>query len=326
MSQSKKSRRTRKASAPLLYPSEQRSWAKKLAYTLSEMAKQAKNAAGVPKANADTVARTLRGMGPDSPKVNSACGARMAVNMSSVHIPGFCSDGYKNTYDLANEAKDKGLKGSEAIRVSQRRKLVDEALKECTGVEPQQLYFGAVELTGAGIPFYGDICLILKPAAVSAETSILDRNSFDVDRSPCMERIGRLPVGEQGLARAKLLKSWAGAWGRNLAEMVTVRMHTMGFASGRRWTTGQVCRSIIDDEDYIEIAKVGGFNVHEIQEARLFAADVAIQAHISVCQQTGPTPSFTEMVWLHKRLNAQNALQNAGVKIRIVTRVGREKA
>ena len=42
---------------------------------------------------------------------------------------------------------------------------------------PDNIYFGAVEINGAGIRFYGDVCLVLKEGAVTQETTIL-RSKF----------------------------------------------------------------------------------------------------------------------------------------------------
>src|SRR4029079_16002742 len=61
---------------------------------------------------------------------------------------------------------------------------VDEALAKLTAGPKESIYFGAVELNGTGVRFYGDLCLILAPQNVPQTTVILESNSYDLVRPP----------------------------------------------------------------------------------------------------------------------------------------------
>ena len=312
--------------APFLQPAELRSWTQRLKLLLTQIARESRAPAGLHQANHETVQRTLRGMGPDSRTQRPECGIHMVVNIPAVHVPEFCSLGYKNVYELEAQAKAKGIPTSTAPRVSDRRRLVDTALHAGPGVEPSNLYFGAIELAGAGMHFYGDICLVLKAQALAPDTVVLDRNSFDVDRPPISDRINRLSPDARGAARASLLSSWAGRWKDDLAVMATLRLHALGAPVARRWTTGHVGRVMVDDEDYLEVLKLGRFGAADIQEARLFAGDVALEARITSRLGKAPAPRFEELVWRQRRVQAEVALRKAGIPVRVVTHTGRERS
>jgi hypothetical protein len=320
-----KSRRMRQSQAlartnpdGFLLAAEKQPWAERLRRLLNLIARRFKGEPGVHHANHDTVRRALLGMGPDNAYRHHDAGARMAVNLSSANVPEFCRHGYKNTYDLQASL------GAAAPRISERRERVDMALpiELC---KRRDVYFGAVELGGAGMRYYGDICLVLKAEAVAASTVVLDRNSFDVDRAPAVDRIRALPQAQQDGARAALLRSWSGVWARDLAAMTTIRMHSAGATGTRRWTTGHVGRALVDDEDYLEVLKHGSFGVDDIQEARLFAADAALDAYVTSRVLNGPMPRLEALIWRRRRVAAEVALRAAGIPVRVVTHLGRER-
>ncbi len=321
-----KPRKTKRQAAPhkprpFLLAHERQSWTERLRRLLLLLARTFKAEPGVHLANHDTVRRALLGMGPDSSSARPEAAACMAVNLSSAHVPSFCDDGYKNTYDL------QATRAPDVRRISDRRLRVDQALPLGPGGSPSQVYFGAVELAGAGMRYYGDICLVLKPAAVPADTVVLERNSFDVDRLPVLDRIRSLH-GEsaQHNARAQLLSSWSGRWVRDLPAMATIRMHMSGQTTARRWTTGHVAQAIVSDEDYLEVLKQGTFRAQDIQEARLFVADAALDAYIDSRTGSASPPRFEELIWHRRRLHAEIALRKAGIPVRVVTHVGRMRS
>lgn len=306
-------------SRDFLLPEERQSWSKRLQLTLLQISRRVKGQPGIQQANHEMVHRILIGMGPDNKIKHQESGARMAVNISSLNVPDFCNNGYRNTYDL------QAIMGNEAPRISARRELVDCALPMDATVNPNDIYFGAVELTGAGVRYYGDICLVLKPEAVPASTVILDRNSFEVDRSPSSDRIRSQPESFRDQARKSLLSSWSGRLGADVAAMTTIRLHSSGSTSTRKWTTGHISRGIVDDEDYIEVIKQGSFSVSDIQEARLFSADVALDAYIASRIGEASPPRFEALIWHRRRILSEVALREAGVPIRVVTHLGRER-
>jgi len=99
------------------------------------------------------------------------------VNIASVHVLDFVKNGYKNGYDLGRYRIGQDRQGN----TPKTRELVDDALPVS---DVSNVYFGAASLTGAGIRFYGDICMVLKGEVILASTVVLDRNSYDLVRQP----------------------------------------------------------------------------------------------------------------------------------------------
>jgi hypothetical protein len=77
----------------------------------------------------------------------------------------------------------------------------------------------AAELNGAGIRFYGDVCLVLKPAAIAPDTKVLDRNSYDVLREPFRSAVDRR-TGQDMKQRARryILMAIAGSFEGDLKQ------------------------------------------------------------------------------------------------------------
>ena len=65
------------------------------------------------------------------------------------------SEPYKNGYDLGQYRIGEPPPGKSL----KSREIVDRALPLQNGQKPNDVYFGAIELNGAGIRFYGDVCL-----------------------------------------------------------------------------------------------------------------------------------------------------------------------
>ena len=304
--------------------SESATWVDRLDRLMAAVQRSSPEDAGYASANRDCVAQTLRGAGPDSPPKDSepAAGARMVVNIPAAHVPDFCAASlrkdpkpYLNTYDLAPP-------GSSVLG---KRRQVDDALPLPAGQEAKNTYFGAVELNGCGVRFYGDVTLVLRPAAIDASTVILDRNSYDVIRAPASQRISARPDREQQQERCRLLASWSGEWGRDLAAMAMVMLMRALGTTARRWTTGQISQSLCNDEDYIEVLKKDSFGTGDLQEARIRAADAAHDALVASRMSRLPLPRLESMIWRHRRRRAEAALRAAGVPVRIVATEGRLK-
>lgn len=265
---------------------------------------------------------------PDNPVVHPGAGARMVVNMAAPHVPALCravdqgeSAPYKNCYDLA--ALRVGQAAPESP--SDRRLMVDAALPLPPGRSAGEVYFGAVELTGCGIRFYGDICLVLKPDAVAGDTVLLDRNSWDVAFAPVAGTVTARPQHLQHAARAEVLRSWSGTWRDDLGAMAARQVRTKLGDGLRRWTTGAMAEALRSDEDYMEVLRLGSFGTAQLQEARVAASDAAFDALVGDRLRRGPTPSLSSLLWRHRRARAEQALQRHRVPVRVVTTSGRTK-
>ena len=281
--------------------------------------KRGDHARDMAEANVDMVRRVFHGQGPDKDERDLARGARVAVNIAAVHIPAFCSAGcnaYKNTYDLQQTLTLGEIPIGDPIPV---RTLVDTVLAKITNEPPETIYFGAVEINGSGIRFYGNVCFIIKSEKVNAETVALDSNSYDLVRPP-ITPIGQAP----DLNKLELIaQAKAGLWANDTPNMAVLKTMAVRNVAERRLTTGQISDAVLDDEDYLEVLMVGSFGVGDLEESRTFAGDAAEQGQISEQLRLGPCPTLAELQWRKHRLAAVRALQNQGVRSRVVTTSGR---
>jgi len=298
------------------------SWSSMLNNLIAHRVRREKADLSFALANSDSIRRTASGLGPDGTKIDPRAGARMVVNISSAHIPALCAasaqgrtNAYKNCYDL-----DPTLS-----TISANRLLVDAALPLRAGTKAAQMYFGALEMSGIGVRFYGDVCLVLKREAVPQDTIILDRNSYDLVRSPHAQLVAATVPAAQEQARRTILRNWSGQWDKDLAAIAAIKAINVLGLRNRRWTTGQISAAVRDDEDYIEVLKAGSFGVADLQEARISAADAAHDALVHSRVATGSAPRFEALLWSDRRRSAEKALREAGVPLNIVVGSGRTR-
>jgi hypothetical protein len=272
-------------------------------------------------ANRETCIDIIGGRDLYSGKVDSDSGARMVVNMSAAHIPAFClasrsgsSTPYKNGYDLAKLRIGTPPPGS-------LRQTVDAALP--LAAPKEEFYFGAVELSGTGIRFYGDVCLVLKRDVIDSACVILDRNSFDLITAPLRDRIASSP--NPAVARKNEASNLSGRWREDLGYMAALKVMQFLGMRERRYTTGQVAEAMRSDEDYVEVLKHHSFSSQDLQEARLAAADASHDTFASDRVMHGPKPRLESLVWRHRRRIAEEQLKRERVRVLVVTTSGRAR-
>ncbi|HEV8444759.1 MAG TPA: hypothetical protein VGQ27_14845 [Steroidobacteraceae bacterium] len=272
--------------------------------------------------NIGSIAQVIAGLGPDDSKPKPGAGARVVFNMSCTHVPDFCKDSaagpdaYKNAYKFSP---------------SRKRVAVDEAVETCSGdfgskLNKEDICFGAVETSGTGIRFYGDLCLVLKPTPEQQDLLLIDRNSYDVARNPIAERVRKATtpsIGEPEARVAEMLP-WLGRWA-DLAHMLAMKIIRRLPLSARRWTTGQIAQAVLEDEDYCEVLYPKSFNAGDLAEVRVSAPDAAAESDIAHREQAGEAPSIHELAWRDQRRDARRALVKAKVPVRVVTTPGRLK-
>lgn len=264
-------------------------------------------------ANAEMIRRVVSGKGPDQSVADPGSGARTVMNIAAVHVPSVCNATYKNTYDLQRI----GGKGPSKIRDE-----VDNALRYAHGKAKEDVYFGAVEVNGSGVRFYGDFCFVLKSEAVDADTVVLSSNSYDLAREPCTP--AGQPLNQQYMTDH--LKKMTGKLSADLPNMAVAKTMETRSIADRRLTTGQVSDAILEDEDYMEVLKIGSFGAGGLQEARVSAADSALELQIGERSLLGPTPSLAELHWRKHRRAAVGALRKKQVSVRVITTSGRVRA
>lgn len=282
------------------------------------------------KANLTAAEDTFEGKGPDAAEADPRAGLRAVINISSVHVPTFCarsrngtSPAYQNKYDL-KEAKARVGDDPPDDHWS-KREIVDQALVSLHRRPMNEVYYAAAELNGAGIRFYGDICLVLKPEQVDSKTVVLDRNSYDVLRDPYKAATARAPDEVRKQAwRRMILRDRSGKFRPDLKTMGALKVLIATGERDRRFSSGQISNGVLDDEDYIEILKVGSFKAGDVEAARLSAAEVALESHVEQRLRSDPW-SHAARRWLTQRRNAMQELVNSGIEVAIITTSGRLK-
>lgn len=244
------------------------------------------------------------------------------MNISSVHVPSFCKlsrqgrlDAYLNAYDLKRLGMGAGA--------SQTRQRVDAALPLPANITPERVYFGAVEVAGTGIRFYGDFCFVLKPAVVLDNTVILETNSYDLAREPLATVIHRAQTPES--KRRFFASRMSATWGNDRCDVIASKvLQTLGERE-YRLTLGQIAHAARNDEHYVEVLHVGSFSADQLEEVRVSAEDAALEAQIAARLQVGPAPSAAEAEWRQRRRQAVAALNDLRVPVRTITTIGRTK-
>lgn len=282
-------------------------------------------------ANREMARRTLTGKGPH-PSSAAEGGLRVAYNLPARVAVDFLDTlsgkpghgRYLNRTDLAR-IHGKPLTG-ETIR-----ERIDAALaKVSAGQEGGTLtatngYYGAMELNGTGIRYFGDICLVLKPKAVAASTLTLLRNSYDLCVAPVGTTLAGLDRADQDRRAAEIAAGWAGQWEKDAVEIALVKILRHAAPTVRRMTTAQVSDGVLADEDYIEIVRDRGFTPGDVEEIRLTAGDAALEAWLADRARVGAAPSASQWLWRFRRRCIDHAAERAGLPLRTVTTTGRAR-
>jgi hypothetical protein len=217
-------------------------------------------------------------------------------------------DRYKNRYEL-------GRIGGPLEPPSPRRLQVDDLL----GFNPgSDYYFGAVAVGGTGVRFYGEYCLVLRPAASSAGVRFLDRNSYDLLDPP-------LDAEHAPTVVQALRVEWA-----DLGTAITTKVLASIPRNERLVTVGLVAELTLRDEDFIEAhlhrpgpPHVRSFGVEDVEEVRQAPEDIAQLQHLHEQQQRGRIPTASELLWSSRRAEVEELLEEHDLPSRVVTTNGR---
>lgn len=270
-------------------------------------------------ANSAIIRKTVAGIGLDSGKKSAGSGIRIVFNISSAYLGQVLVNGYKNCYDLKATSP---VGSTTKTKISMRRQTIDEAISKLssTPTDPHKLYYGALELNGTGMRYYGDMCLVLKEGQFEDATLVLYRNSYDLDREPIRSRVSDDPV-----KLAQEAQKLAGT-GASAPDMIICKILDGTPPADRLLTTGTISDGILYDEDYLEVPRAGSFGANDIAEIRTSAADVAAEGRIANRLQHGPSPSLAELIWRNRRREAESAAAQATINVRVITSRGRVRA
>ncbi len=298
-------------------------WPLRLRRLVSRLSSKAPAAYPWRRADAETVRGVIAGVSPYSGSVKADQAAKAVFNISSAHVPAFVADRtgapYKNRYNAPGRAL-----GSGGPPAQDARALIDQALSSLTHAAWTDHYYGAVDLNGAGIRYYGDVCLVLRPEAVDGGTLVLDRNSFDLICPPLRARTCPSPGHVWSpVAGARQAAAMSGQWANCLPSMAAHKVLSGGRTDERRITIGMISEGVLADEDYMEVIRVGSFGPGDLAEARVSAGDAAADGLVADRMRRGPAPDWAAMLWRHRLRRAEAALQSAGVRTRVVVSSGR---
>lgn len=252
---------------------------------------------------------------------------RCAMNIGADTLLKFFKDGtYKNTYDLEADAEAKGrpfpLVGAKHV-VSYKRKYVDELIG-FKGDDAQSLYFGAVALSGSGIRFYGEYCMLLSENMVAGRNpNVLDRNSYDLIHPPLADRIG---VNAKEAGNAKIEVAWLRTkWTEELNDMLVMKVAPTIDAPHRLVTPGAVAEGVLADEDFAEVHLRGSFAPSDLDEIRFAPEEQALASDILTrIDQSSPLDAV-EWLWVWRRGLVDVACEKRGLRRRVTTAAGRTR-
>lgn len=297
-------------------------WTAHLAVALESLTMARPDSASWRRADVTSIQQTLQGVSPYSGAVKPDQGARVVFNISSAHIPSFMTGAPDSAY-LNRYAVPAGRVGG-APKIDARTR-IDDLLGAILGVPGQDLHYGAADLNGAGIRYYGDVCLVLKADAVADGTLVLDRNSFDLICPPLVEKTA--PGGAWNATAAKAeAEALSGRWKSCFVAMASCKILEGGPFACRRITIGMISEGLLRDEDYVEVVRDGSFGRADVAEARTAAGDAAADASIADRLVRGPTPDLTALLWRHRRRLAEAAFAAGGVPHRTVVSSGRVRS
>lgn len=268
-------------------------------------------------ANANIIARAINGIGMDSGLRRPSDGVRAVFNVSSTHLPSILASGYDNGYHRSPRRTI-----GDPPPVSTRRVFVDRAIAAAAARpgEHEHIHYGAVDLNGTGMRYYGDICLVLKHAEFPHDEVVLSRNSYDLVRAPIADRIA-----DDAQRAIKEAVSIIGS--RNdVACMLACKTLDQQGTDRRLLTVGRISQALLYDEDYFEVVRFKRFEASAIEELRLSSTDVAIELEIAGQLSRGMTPSLEELIWRYRRELARVAAARERIPVRVVMSDGRVRA
>lgn len=267
-------------------------------------------------ANADIIARAVDGAGTVSGVYRNRDGVRAVFNVSSSHLPAILDDRYQNCYAVTSR-RVIGQRQS----ISQRRQAVDRVVAAAIPCEPKytDLHYGAVELNGVGMRYYGDACIVLKRDELQHDTVVLFRNSYDLVRPPMLDSF--LESNERAV---ELATSIMGTRADVTYMLACKMMHDPGIGE-RLLTIGRISQELIHDEDYFEVVRTRDFGHANIEEVRVSPGEVALELQIAEQIDSGPPPTLAELIWMYRREEARRAAARHGIPVRITISDGRTR-
>lgn len=229
---------------------------------------------------------------------------------------------YENRYTYAARVGRALPEGSVREEIDQALAGLDASGKLTT----ENGHYATMELNGTGVRYYGDVCLVPKDDAVTEETLVLERNSYEVRVPPAAR--------DAGTTQDKLA-AWVGTWGADAIFMAARKVVSNHPKGTRRMTTGTVSDGLVADEEYLEVVlprdveergdapKDERLRPSELSELRVTAEDAAHEALIGDQARVGMAPTGAQALWRYRRRVAAMLARRRGLPFRVVTTTGR---
>ena len=206
-----------------------------------------------------------------------------------------------------------------AVKVSSTRRYVDELIG-FVGDAARKLYFGAVALSGTGIRFYGEYCLVLSNQTVSRIWQILDRNSYDLVNDPLQNRI-KPEAGDNTIDVAWL----SGKWVQDLNDIIIMKIAPQIDSEHRLVTPGSIAEGVLADEAFIEVHLEQTFGPADLEEIRFAPEEQALASDIENRLGARHVAKLEEWIWFWRRQLVDAEAARAGLSRRVVTTAGRSR-
>ncbi|MFD0789255.1 hypothetical protein ACFQ0P_02505 [Microbacterium insulae] len=272
-------------------------------------------------ANDDAIRRTVEGAPVDAGGRHRD-GLRIVVNVPCAVVPDVFVRGVRNRHELS--AKRVGDERSTRNRLDDAiadiaAQFAGDATPGAQPIDPTALHYAALELNGAGVRYFGDICLVIDSEGIDDSQVVLEQNSYNVTRDPL-----RPDLADDAAVRDALVRM-ACRWA-DRAELVARKVLAASPESDERLlTTAAVGRGILEDEEYIEVPLTTAIAPDRIRGARTTGGEAAKELSIAATTAT-VAPSATDLLWLSSRRRAAQALREHAIPLSIVTHGGRERS
>ena len=249
-----------------------------------------KNAkAGFVSANAQSIERILA-----DPRTS----VRVVINMRPDALITFLGEGrYRNIYELQEI-------GARVVNPNRR----DADAKVGTGPDH---YFGAAAMGGVGIRYYGEYCIVLKPAFAAHDTQVFDRDSYDLLFPP---------LDNLAPAEVDCLK---GSWSKDITAMILLRVLPELDHDRQIVTSGTVIELALRDQEFIEVHLAQEIRPGDVDQIVESPETAAMEARILERQRNGLPKHMHELEWVRRRNQVVQSLEHRGIRHRVVTQHGR---
>jgi len=233
-------------------------------------------------------------------------GPRVVINIGAEALLNFLATGcYKNLYEHP-------VVGGRRREPTPERIQVDKWLS-LPGAH--RFYFAAVALGGAGVRFYGEYCMVLRPERIPPDTRIFDRDSYDLLQPPLSGR------GDDAMQR--LAGCLRGTWQADLVDMLLMKMLPRLPSTRHLITSGQVSGLVMTDQEFVEVHLEGPIQPSDIEQVTQLPDEPAMEASIAQRQAGRQAPSAVELLWLKRRREVAESLAMAKVPHGLATQGGR---